>query len=97
MQDGQEVVASLRESGLSTRAIAAATGISRETVRQELSSGDKKLPPAQVGQIDPPAAPTSEQVLESPTPANDDPIAAATGDSTDTVRRALSGVWNPDT
>jgi len=45
-EERSEVIASLRESGLSTRAIAAATGINRETVRQEITSGDKKLPPA---------------------------------------------------
>lgn len=44
-EERQEVVASLRESGLSTRAIAAATGINRETIRQEIASGDKKLSP----------------------------------------------------
>jgi len=35
-EERQEVVASLRESGLSTRAIAAATGINRETVMKDL-------------------------------------------------------------
>ena len=44
-----EVVASLREQGLSIRAIAAATGIDRNTVRSDL---------AQVGEFHPPADPT---------------------------------------
>lgn len=44
-EDRREVVASLAEQGMSTRAIAAATGINRETVRQELA-GDNFLPPA---------------------------------------------------
>lgn len=35
-EERAEVVASLRESGLSIRAIAAATGDSRETIRREL-------------------------------------------------------------
>lgn len=44
-EERQDVVISLRESGLSTRAISAATGIAKGTVRKDL----------QVGQIDPPA------------------------------------------
>jgi transposase-like protein len=43
-EERPEIVSSLRESGLSVRAIAAATGINRETVRQELA-GDNKLSP----------------------------------------------------
>lgn len=39
-EERQEVVASLRESGLSIRAIASATGDSRETVRRELGATD---------------------------------------------------------
>ncbi|MGP3708533.1 hypothetical protein [Gordonia paraffinivorans] len=38
-EERSEVVASLRESGLSTRAIAAATGLSKDTVRRELPTG----------------------------------------------------------
>lgn len=48
-EERQEIVASLRDSGLSTRAIASATGLSRNTVRGELRD--------QVGQIDPPDEP----------------------------------------
>jgi transposase-like protein len=44
-EERAEVVASLRESGLSIRAIASATGTNRETIRQEIASGDKKLSP----------------------------------------------------
>lgn len=44
-EERAEVVASLRESGLSVRAIASATGTNRETIRQEIASGDKKLSP----------------------------------------------------
>jgi hypothetical protein len=47
-EERAEVVASLRESGLSVRAIAAATGDNRETVRQLVAAGDKKLSPAPV-------------------------------------------------
>src|SRR5690606_33839902 len=39
-EERREVVTSLREAGLSTRAIAAATGVPRETVRRDLSVGD---------------------------------------------------------
>jgi transposase-like protein len=46
-EERQEVVASLRDSGLSARAIASATGLARNTVRRELRE--------QVGQLDPPA------------------------------------------
>lgn len=48
-EERQGVVASLAEAGLSNRAIAAATGTNRETVRQELAAGGKKLPPADDG------------------------------------------------
>lgn len=45
-EERREVVASLRDSGLSVRAIAAATGVNRETIRQEVAAtGDKKLSP----------------------------------------------------
>lgn len=44
-EDRREAVASLRDAGLSTRAIAAATGAARNTVRSDLK---------QVGQSDPP-------------------------------------------
>lgn len=39
-EDRQEVVASLRESGLSTRAIASATGLSQSTVARATESDD---------------------------------------------------------
>jgi len=45
-EERQEVVASLRESGLSLRAIAAATGQSHTQVRDDLS-GVRNLPPAE--------------------------------------------------
>lgn len=45
-EERQEVVASLRDSGLSVRAIASATGVARNTVREDLRD---------VGQFDPPA------------------------------------------
>lgn len=48
-EERAEVVASLRESGLSVRAIASATGINRETIRQEVAAGDKKLSPQITG------------------------------------------------
>ncbi|MDH6283141.1 hypothetical protein [Prescottella agglutinans] len=44
-EERQEVVASLRESGLSLRAIAAATGVDRKTLRRDLE---------QVGEMGPP-------------------------------------------
>lgn len=44
-EERPEVVASLRESGLSVRAIAAATGDSRETIRRELLAGDTNVSP----------------------------------------------------
>ncbi|NOR03635.1 hypothetical protein HGK72_26655 [Mycolicibacterium fortuitum] len=48
-EERAEVVASLRESGLSTRAIAAATGLARNTVLSDLRDRDE------VVQIEPPA------------------------------------------
>jgi hypothetical protein len=48
-EERQEVVASLRESGLSIRAIAAATGDSYGTVRNELASGDQNCSPEITG------------------------------------------------
>lgn len=47
-EERTEVVASLRESGLSVRAIAAATGDSRETIRRELA-GDTNVSPQITG------------------------------------------------
>ena len=44
-EERPQMVASLRQSGLSIRAIASATGVNRETIRQEIASGDKKLSP----------------------------------------------------
>lgn len=44
-EERQEVVASLREIGMSVRAIASATGQGRETIRKELA-GDQKWSPA---------------------------------------------------
>lgn len=38
-EERQEVVASMREIGMSTRAIASATGVSKDTVRREISTG----------------------------------------------------------
>lgn len=46
-EDRQEVVTSLRDAGLSTRAISAAVGIDRKTVRSDLAE--------QVGEMGPPA------------------------------------------
>lgn len=43
-EERREVVSSMREIGMSTRAIASATGTNRETIRQELTR-DKKLSP----------------------------------------------------
>ncbi|MEV6769931.1 hypothetical protein AB0N05_15020 [Nocardia sp. NPDC051030] len=45
-EERSEVVASLREIGMSTRAIAAATGLDRGTVRKDLSQVDENHPPA---------------------------------------------------
>jgi len=62
-EERAEVVQSLRESGLSTRAIASATGIDRGTVRKDLQVGGNH-PPAQVdvpdSQDPDPAADTSD-------------------------------------
>lgn len=46
-EERQEVVASLRETGMSTRAIAAATGTSYDTVQRDLrtGTGDRNLSP----------------------------------------------------
>jgi len=51
-EERQEVVVSLRESGLSERSIASATGLGRGTVQRELSGGPNG-PPAQ-GDSEPP-------------------------------------------
>jgi soluble cytochrome b562 len=47
-EERQEVVASLRESGLSTRAIAAATGMDQSTVVRDLARGDAFASPGEV-------------------------------------------------
>lgn len=55
-EERAEVVASLRESGLSTRAIAAATGLGATTVRRELSGAPNGAPET--------APPTAEPAAE---------------------------------
>ncbi len=52
-EERQEVVASLRESGLSTRAIAAATGFDQKTVRNDLGSGEDNSSPEPVDEPGP--------------------------------------------
>ena len=44
-EERQEVVASLREAGMSTRAITAATGVDRKTVRRDLEQVEEMGPP----------------------------------------------------
>lgn len=58
-EERREVVSSLRDAGLSTRAIAAATGASRNTVRSDLK---------QVGQSDPPERTEVEPRFKGGTP-----------------------------
>lgn len=48
-EERQEVVASLRDSGLSTRAIAAATGMNQSTIARDLQRGDAFASPAVQG------------------------------------------------
>lgn len=48
-EERQEVVASLRESGLSVRAIASATGINKETVSRDLQVSGTQTPASIVG------------------------------------------------
>lgn len=47
-EERQEVVSSLREIGMSTRAIAAATGMNQSTVVRDLPGGDAKASPRSV-------------------------------------------------
>lgn len=72
-EERTEVVASLRESGLSIRAIASATGLARNTVRGELRESDDE-----VGQLDPPAPVTGtdgKTYTPKPRPAVPEPVA----------------------
>lgn len=77
-EERQEVVASLREIGMSTRAIAAATGTNRETIRQEIAAGGKKLPPPEPRPpvVPPRVEPTPEAPAATP-PAPPPPPAPA--------------------
>lgn len=62
-EERQEIVASLRESGLSTRAIAAVTGDSEATVRRDLSGASNDAPaPAPVD------APWTPDIADVPEP-----------------------------
>lgn len=64
-EERQEVVASLRESGLSTRAIASATGYDKRTVGRDLDAGGADAPPEPEpadGQPDDAPAPAPEPV-----------------------------------
>ena len=72
-EERTEVVASLRESGLSIRAIASATGLARNTVRGELRESDDE-----VGQLDPPtpvAGTDGKTYTPKPRPAAPEPVA----------------------
>ena len=53
-EERSEVVASLRESGLSTRAISAATGLSRNTIAKDLEQVAQSEPPEPIVVIDDP-------------------------------------------
>lgn len=70
-EERQEVVSSLREQGLSLRAIEAVTGVSRPTVISDLRAGDtqvvKSLPPYKVGPggLDDAETPEPVEVAES--------------------------------
>lgn len=71
----QDVVTSLRDEGLSLRAIAAATGVDRKTVRNDLSQVGEMGPPAQPV-TDRPAATTGIDGRTYARPAPDDVIDA---------------------
>jgi len=49
-EERPDVVGSLREAGLSQRAIAAATGVAQSTVHEDLSSGDRNRSPDETDQ-----------------------------------------------
>lgn len=71
-EERQEVVASMREIGMSTRAIASATGDSPRTVRRAIDSAGAFAPPAPVTGTDGKTytpKPRPEQEPESDTPA----------------------------
>ncbi|QLY33288.1 hypothetical protein H0264_14550 [Nocardia huaxiensis] len=63
-EERSEVVASLREIGMSTRAIAAATGLSQPTVSRELSGGDSNESPDSVVGLDGKSYSTKSNVPE---------------------------------
>lgn len=69
-EERQEVVSSMREIGMSTRAIAAATGTSRQTVSNSLNEGVKNLTPAPITGTDGKTYPASQPRREpEPEPA----------------------------
>ncbi|HEY5985166.1 MAG TPA: hypothetical protein VIV12_02105 [Streptosporangiaceae bacterium] len=51
-EDRRDAVASLREAGLSTRAIAGALGVHKDTVRNDLSTGENSPVPDSVTSLD---------------------------------------------
>lgn len=71
-EERQEVVSSMREIGMSTRAIASATGDSPRTVRRAIDSGGAFAPPAPVtgtdGKTYPSSQPRREPVEPEPEP-----------------------------
>jgi len=69
-EERQEVVSSLREAGLNTRAIAAATGIGHKTVHRDLDPGVSNDTPADAEPVD---------VVDAELP-EDDPVATASPD-----------------
>lgn len=87
-EERQQVIASLREAGLSGRAIAAATGVSEATVRNDLNAGAQYCAPQDRQPVEPnasSAAPGGEQGTDPEAL----PAASGSGPTTTTGDEAL--------
>ncbi|SUA80407.1 Uncharacterised protein [Nocardia otitidiscaviarum] len=77
-EERAEVVASMREIGMSTRAIAAATGVSKGTVQNDLAAGGQDCPPGPVTGLDDKQYPTKPAARQGDSPSHADDSAAGT-------------------
>lgn len=80
-EDRREVVASMRDAGMSTRATAAALGINDRTVRRDLEAGAANAAPqvSQFGTPDPIATGPVEREADTPAPPPAPPVTGLDG------------------
>lgn len=81
-EDRAEMVSSMREIGMSTRAIAAATGLSKGTIQNDLAAGGQNCPPDSITGTDGKEYQPKPAVLQQ-----DSSLSTESGDATPTRKR----------